>query len=126
MPVKQIAFSNITDPVIKQSFTHLMSEMQKMCLDLESKTDNLTKRIKLLETTVVSLQTQITANLATLNTILDGDTLPTETVGGVEMLKTSDAEMKSLMLKMIKELKKMNIQFALMNDLIIDNSDLGD
>ena len=49
---------------------------------------------------------------------------PTDTEGGQQDSRVSDDNAQQLLVKVLEELKKMNLYLAMMNDTVLDNSDV--
>lgn len=49
---------------------------------------------------------------------------PTDTEGGQQDVRVSDDNTQQLLLSILKEVKKMNLYLALLNDTILTNSDV--
>ena len=125
MPVIDNSFIGVKEPVIKRSLMHLMRELIKLSEVVDREDKNLQEQIDAINVTLISLQTQIDANLAIINSILNGETLPIETEGGQQRLYVRDDSTTQLLTETLKEMKKINMQLAEMNDTHINNSEIG-
>ena len=124
MPVIEDQFIGVKDPVMRRSFMHLMRELIKLSEVVNRGDSSLQEQIDAINVTLISLQNQIDANLAILNAIINGETLPILTEGGQQRLYVRDDLMTQLLTESLTEMKKMNLQLEMMNDLHIKSSDV--
>ena len=124
MAVIDNSFIGIKEPVIKRSLMHLMRELIKLSEVVDRTDKSLQEQIDTINVTLINLENQVEINVAILNSILNGETLPIETEGGQQRLYVRDDLMTQLLTESLKEMKKINIQLAEMNDTQIKNSEV--
>ena len=124
MAVIDNSFIGIKEPVIKRSLMHLMRELIKLSEVVDRTDKSLQEQIDTINVTLINLENQVEINVAILNSILNGETLPIETEGGQQRLYVRDDLMTQLLTESLKEMKKINMQLAEMNDMNINNSEI--